>query len=569
MKKKLLAAVLAGAMVLSLGACGSSNSGSDGNASSTGSASNASSSSSADANTGNSGFAGTPEADMYTIDLRTEPDEMNSVLTTYVPSSDLLRMTMVSLYRLDANDEPVADLAETTQVSEDGRTYTMTLRQDAKWTNGEPVTAHDFVFSYQLMCNKDTASAYAFIMTDNLLNGSEVYDGAMDPSELGVKALDDYTLEVTFKNPIPYAEHLLAFASYYPVNQKAYEEIGADNYGNDIDSLVTNGAYTMTEWVHNDHVTLTANEDFYDPDRCAVKNVKFIMLNDTNARMNAFQAGQVDCVNLSGDQIEQAKQLGITVENYVDNGNWYFQFNTQHTEVGLGNANIRLALGMAIDAQSLCDNILKDGSVPATGLVPTTIAGANDQKYREAVGDFVGYDPEAAKAAFEQGLQETGLKAEDVKLSLLCDDSDASQKVAQFFQAQWSENLGIDVEITPQQFKSRLDSMDSGDFDIVFAGWAPDYNDAMTYLDMFMKDNGNNYGKYDNPEYDSLLEQAMSEQDAAKRQELLAQAEELVTKTDAAVYPVYFSSCSYAVSDKVQDMTRTGFQEFDFTDAAD
>ena len=141
----------------------------------------------------------------------------------------------------------------------------------------------------------------------------------------------------------------------------------------------------MTEWVHNDHVTLTANEDFYDPDRCAVKNVKFIMLNDTNARMNAFQAGQVDCVNLSGDQIEQAKQLGITVENYVDNGNWYFQFNTQHTEVGLGNANIRLALGMAIDAQSLCDNILKDGSVPATGLVPTTIAGANDQKYREAV----------------------------------------------------------------------------------------------------------------------------------------------------------------------------------------
>lgn len=506
---------------------------------------------------------------MYTIDLRTEPAEMNSVLTTDVPSSDLLRMTMSGLYYLDENDQPVADLAENTQVSEDGRTYTMTLRQDAKWTNGEPVTAHDFVFSFQLMCNKETASAYAFIMTDNLQNGTEVYDGTMDPSELGVKALDDYTLEVTFKNPIPYAEHLLAFSSYYPINQKAYEEIGADNYGNDMDSLVTNGAYKITEWVHNDHVTLTANEDFYDPDRCAVKNLKFVMLNDTNARMNAFQAGQVDCVNLTGDQIAQAEQLGITVKNYVDNGNWYFQFNTQHTDVGLGNANIRRALGMAIDVQSLCDNILKDGSVPATGLVPTTIAGANGQKYREAAGDFVGYDPEAAKAAFEQGLQETGLTAEDVKLSLLCDDSDASQKVAQFFQAQWSENLGINVEITPQQFKSRLDSMDSGDFDIVFAGWAPDYNDAMTYLDMFMKENGNNYGKYDNPEYDSLLTQAMTEQDAAKRQELLAQAEELVTSTDAAVYPVYFSSCSYAVSDKVENMTRTGFQEFDFTDAAD
>ena len=200
MKKKFLAVILAGAMVLSLGACGSSSNGS----ASTGSSANSGSASNS------SGFAGTPEADMYTIDLRTEPAEMNSVLTTDVPSSDLLRMTMSGLYYLDENDQPVADLAESTQVSEDGRTYTMTLRQDAKWTNGEPVTAHDFVFSFQLMCNKETASAYAFIMTDNLQNGTEVYDGTMDPSELGVKALDDYTLEVTFKNPIPYAEHLLA-----------------------------------------------------------------------------------------------------------------------------------------------------------------------------------------------------------------------------------------------------------------------------------------------------------------------------------------------------------------------
>ena len=567
MKKKLLAAVLAGAMVLSLGACGSSNSGSDGNASSTGSASNASSSSSADANTGNSGFAGTPEADMYTIDLRTEPDEMNSVLTTDVPSSDLLRMTMVSLYRLDANDEPVADLAETTQVSEDGRTYTMTLRQDAKWTNGEPVTAHDFVFSYQLMCNKDTASAYAFIMTDNLLNGSEVYDGAMDPSELGVKALDDYTLEVTFKNPIPYAEHLLAFASYYPVNQKAYEEIGADNYGNDIDSLVTNGAYTMTEWVHNDHITLTQNPDFYDPDRCAAGTIRYTKMYDANTRMNAFQGGQVDCINLNADQMDQAEQLGIKTESYVDNGNWYIQFNTQKTDKGLDNANIRRGLGMAINTQSLCDDILRNGSVPATGLVPTTIAGANGEKYRDAVGDVVSYNAEEAKASFEKGLQETGLKAEDLKLSILCDDQTSGQRDAEFFQAQWKEVLGIDVEITPQPFKSRLDSMDNGDFDMVYAGWSPDYNDPMTFLDMFTTTNGNNYGKYSNAEYDSLVASALVEGDAAARQDMLAQAEKIVTNDDAAIFPLYFSGVTYAVSDKVQNMTRTGFQEFDFTDA--
>ena len=137
------------------------------------------------------------------------------------------------------------------------------------------------------------------------------------------------------------------------------------------------------------------------------------MMNDANTRMNAFQGGQVDCINISGDQITQAESLGAKVNSYVDNSNWYIQFNTQKSDKGLDNANIRLGLGMAIDSQSLCDNILKDGSVPATGLVPTTIAGANGEKYRDAAGDIVGYDPDAAKEAFEKGLQETGLSADD------------------------------------------------------------------------------------------------------------------------------------------------------------
>ena len=559
--KKILAMALASAMVLSLGACGSSDSGST-----SGSDSNAASDGTETASTA---FPGTAEDDTYVVDLRAEPPELNSILTTDVASGDILREVMVGLYRLDANDTPVPDLAETTEVSDDGCTYTMTLRQDAKWSNGEPVTANDFVFSYQTICSKEAASSYAFIVYDNLLNGNEVYEGTMDPSELGVKALDDYTLQVTFENPIPYAEHLFSFASYYPMNQKAYEEIGADVYGDDADKIVTNGPYTISEWTHNDHITLTQNPDFYDPDRCAVGTIKYLMMNDANTRMNAFQGGEVDCINISGDQITQAEGLGAKVNSYVDNSNWYIQFNTQKSDKGLDNANIRLGLGMAIDSQSLCDNILKDGSVPATGLVPTTIAGANGEKYRDAAGDIVGYDPDAAKEAFEKGLQETGLSADDLKLTFLCDDQSNAQKTAEFFQAQWKEVLGIDVEIVPQPFKSRLDSMDSGDFDMVYAGWSPDYNDPMTFLDMFTTTNGNNYGKYSNTQYDELIANAMKEADVVARQDMLIQAETLVTKTDAAVYPIYFSAVSYATSDKVQNMTRTGFQEFDFTDAAD
>ena len=187
--------------------------------------------------------------------------------------------------------------------------------------------------------------------------------------------------------------------------------------------------------------------------------------------------------------------------------------------------------------------------------------------YREAARDITGYDAEEAKKALEKGLQETGLKAEDLKLSFLCDDTDGAQRDAQFMQEQWKSVLGLNVEITPQPFKSRLASMNSGDFDMVYAGWAPDYNDAMTFLDLFTTTNGNNYGKYSNTEYDKLIADAMVEADPAARQDLLVKAETLVTQTDAAVYPIYFSAVSYAVSDKVQNMTRTGFQEFDFTDA--
>lgn len=545
--KKLLALVVSAVMVLSLAACGGDK-GTEGEAAGT-------------------AYPGTADEDTYVVDFRAEPPELNSLLTSDVTSGDVLRMVISGLYRLDENDQPVPDLAEKTDISDDGCTYTMKLREDATWSNGEPVTAHDFVFAYQTICNPKTGSVYAYIVYDNLLHGNEVYEGTMDPSELGVKALDDYTLEVTFENPLPYAEHLFSFASYYPLNEKAYNEIGADVYGDEADKIVTNGAYTISEWIHEDHITLTANENFYDPDRCAIKNVKYLMLKDSNARLNAFQGGEVDVVNLTGDQMAQAKELGIHTESYVDNSVWYLQYNLQHKETGMDNVNIRKALMMAVDTKELCDNVLKDGSVPATGYVPTSINGGNGELYRDTAGDIIEPNVEEAKALLEKGLEETGLTIEDLnKISLLTDDTDGARRTCQFLQEQWKANLGIEVTINQQPFKNRLDAMQTGNFDVVLAGWVPDYNDPMTYLDMFMTTNGNNYGKYSNEQYDSLLTQAMKESDFDERVSLLVQAEQLGIAEDVVVAPIYFQSTSYAVSDKVKNMTRTGFQEFDFTD---
>lgn len=550
--KKLVALALAGAMILSAAGCGSGKS--DDTKKDSGSKTTAGVS-----------YPGTPDEDMVTVDLRAEPPELNSILTTDVASGDILRMVISGLYKLDENDKPVPDLAEDTQVSEDGKTYTMKIRQGEKWSNGEPVTAHDFVYAWQQISLEKTAAVYGFIVYQNLLNGEDVFAGKKDPSELGVKALDDYTLEVTFVNPLPYALHLFSFSSYYPMNQKAYEEIGPDKYAKDKDKIVTNGAYKIDEWVHDDHITLVKNEDHYNADNVYIPKVKYLMMKDANARMNAFKAGQIDCINITGEQMDQAKKDGLKLESYVDNSNWYLQYNTQKEL--LSSARIRQALGMAIDTKLFCDNVLNNGSIPATGVTPNGINGANNSNYTDAVGTITSYDAEKAKQLFEEGLKEIGVDKKDFKLTFTTDDTSNAQKNAAFFQEQWKQVLGIEVEITPMPFKTRLANQQSGDFDIVFAGWSPDYNDAMTFLDMFTTGNGNNYGKYSNPEYDQLIADAVKEVDAEKRQDMLVKAENIIVN-DGVVSMIFFQATTYAVSDKLEGMTRTGFQEFDFTDGA-
>lgn len=564
--KKLLALLLAGLMAVAAAGCSSApaSSGDD-------SATDSGSSTTSEA-TGTSNFAGTPDEGMVTVDLRAEPPDLNPITTTDAASADILRETTAGLMKLDENDQPVNDLAEDYTVSEDGCTYTFTIRKDAKWNNGDPVTAHDFVFSYLTGMSKDGGGNYAFILYNNIKNGDKYYAGECKAEDVGVKAVDDYTLEVTFNTPLAYALHLFAFQTYLPVNEKIYEAAGKNSsggslYNSEPDLMGYNGPYYVESWTHNTELVLAKNPDYYNADDIKIEKIKYTMMKDSNARMNAYQGGQVDCINLTADQIDQMKSMNEPIHTYVDNGNWYFQFNLQTP--ALQSAKVRKALGDAIDPQSYIDNVLRDGSELANGLVPTSINGANGGKYVDGREDLMDHDTAGAKALFDEGLKELNLTADDVKLTYVCDDTSRAQTEAAYFQQQWKEVLGIDVDISPMAFEARLDAMTNGNFDIVFAGWSPDYNDAMTYLDMFMKDNGNNYGKYDNPEYDDLLNQAMEEKDAAKRQEILHQAETILIQEDYVVYPIYFSVINYVCSNKLSGMTRTGFQEFDFCDGAE
>ncbi len=566
--KKLLALLLAGLMAVSAAGCASAP------ATSSGDTTNSSTSSESDTTDKKSNYPGTPDADMVTVDLRADVPDMNPTTTSDVASADILRMTTAGLYKLDENDQPVPDLAEETTVSEDGLTYTFKLRKDAKWNNGDPVTAHDFVYAWTIAMKKETASVYGFILYNNIKNGDKFFAGECKEEDLGCKALDDYTLEVTFNTPLAYALNLFAFQSYLPVNQKIYEAAGknADGtsmYNKDVDTMAYNGPYYISEWVHDDHITLTKNEDFYDADSIKIQKINYLMMTDANTRLNAFQAGQVDCINVNAEQVKQLQTMNEPVYSYTDNGSWYFQYNLKGNKI-MSNAKVRMALGNAIDPKAYVENVVANGSVVANGLVPTSINGANNGKYVDGRDDLLDHDTAGAKALFDEGLKELGMTVDEVgTLEYVCDDQSGARKEAEYFQSQWEKVLGINVEIKPMAFKARLSVMETGDFDIVFAGWSPDYNDAMTFLDMFMIGNGNNYGKYDNEEYNDLMKQAMNEVDAAKRQEIMQKAETILVKDDCAVYPLYFSVVNYAKSNKISGMTRTGFQEFDFCDGAE
>lgn len=511
-------------------------------------------------------YPGSSDKDTVTVNLLGEPPELNSLLTADAVSGDILRACMSGLIQLDSKDKPQGDLAETWDISEDNTVYTFHLREDVLWSNGEPVTAADFIYSWTHIMTASNAAPYAFLLYENIKNGQAFYDGTATAAELGIQATDDFTLRVELENPMPYALTLFASFCYLPMNQKGYEAIGADNYGKSADAIVTNGPYQLTEWTHDDHILVTKNEEHYRADEISIPEIRFTMITDANASLNAFKAGEIDTTNITGEQqLALQKESKDSASKYYDNGSWFLRYNTQNEF--LSNALVREAFGMAIDTDMLCDFVLKDGSVPADGYVPSKIAGANDELYSDARGALYKPDIKKAKALLEEGLKELGKQPSDVTLRYIADDTTYGKLQAEYFKEQWSKNLGVDVQIDIMPFKARLEATKNGNFDIMFSGWAPDFNDPMTFLSLLTTDNTNNLGKYSNPKYDELIAQAMTEVDATKRQALLIEAETLLL-SDAAITPLYFSCVPYAISSKLTGMTRTGFQEYDFCDGA-
>ena len=484
------------------------------------------------------------------ISTSAEPPTIDPSLASDSTSGSIIRNVFEGLVTTSQEGEILPGVAESWEVSEDGLVYTFKLRGDALWSNGDPVTANDFVFAWTRVLNPETASEYASIMYP--IKGAEAYNtGEGSVEEVGIKAVDETTLEVTLEAPTAYFLELPAFYTFMPVHQASVEanEDWAMDAG---ESYVTNGAFVLSAWNHNADYQLTKNDQYWDKDNVKLDqvNVKII---ESEATANAeFQAGGIDYLGspyspVSLDNIEQYRADGL-LQTAPYSAIYWYKLNT--TDEVMANVNIRKALALAIDRQGLIDNVTKGEQIPALGYVPPTIEGFNEDR-----GYFADADFEAAKELLAKGLEELGMQdPAELNVEISINTSEAHSTIAQFIQEGWAKNLGINATIRNSEWQVYLDELTSLQYQVGRLGWIADFNDASTFLDMYRTaDNGNNDTGWENADFKAKLDEANKEQDEAKRTQLLVDAEGIIME-ELPVIPLYYYTNNFVAKDTVEGM---------------
>ena len=489
--------------------------------------------------TGNGGNNENTDGTVLNVATDTDLSSMDHHVATDGTSFIAQSLILSGLTELDENNMPVAELAETWDISADGLVYTFHLA-DAEWSNGTPVTAADFVFGWQRLADPASAAEYQFIIsTINLKNADAVIAGELPVSELGVKAIDDKTLEVTLDAPCDFLLGLMAFPTFFPLNEAFYNEQG-DQYALSPANLLSCGPYIMTSWTAGNSFSFTKNENYFRADEFedAVDVINYKFIQDTQSAMLEYQSSKLDVVKLSGEMVDAyANEEGFT--NRLQGYLWYLSLN--FTTEKIQNDDLREALALAIDRETIATAVLKDGSVAADGIVPIALSTGPDGKdYRETAGTLTSYDPTAAAAAYEKAKAALG---GDVTLELLFEDTEASKAVAEYIQHCWETNLpGITVNLNSKPKKTRLELMTNQEFEVALTRWGPDYADPQTYLDLFVSTNADmNSGRYNSAEYDATELNATTGEASKNSQErwnLLVQAEKILLD-DNGVIPVY------------------------------
>lgn len=573
--KKVLALVLSAALVVSAfaGCGGNSSSSTASTESSTASESSAESTestASGDSTPAASGDATatfTPKtvdaAKTISLNAGMEPTGLNTLTSTYSIEFALFKHMYENLVTLDDDDNTAPGAAESWDYDEDTLTYTFHLRKDGVWTNGDPVTAKDFEFAWSQALNPDVASDYAYFLYF-IKNAEKYFNGEVTWDEVGVKVVDDYTLEVTLEQPTPYALFLFSFDTLAPINQRFYEAVGADLYSTEAQYFCTNGPFALTEWSHNDKIVMQKNDAWHGAADVEVEEIDWKIITDANAALSSFLAGDLDMVGLgTGELIKQATAAGATIQSYTDGTAFYIYFN--NNDQYLSNVNLRRALFNAIDEQKEIDTVWQNDNEPMTSFTAPGVSATDGTSFAGKVGELYApsRDQEKAKEYLATALSELGCTVDDLSahLSIDCGDSATSIAEASFYQEQWRQVLGIEVTVNSMITKQGSQNRKTGNYVMSITGWGPDYNDPNTFLDLWVTDGGNNQTGFSNERYDELIDLAAKETDLEKRESYFIECEQIIAD-QLPIGPAFWRAPSYACSDKIKGgMHRSTFQD--------
>ena len=509
-----------------------------------------------------------------TVNLASEPQTMDPTLNTTSDGSNMANHLFEGLMKWEDSGAEVngsdgtahsaqlapgqAESYEKTE-NEDGTvTYTFKLRDGIKWSDGKDVTAGDFEYAWKRLVDPATAADYSY-MLDCVVNANEIIAGEKDASELAVKAVDDKTFEVTLVNDLPYFEELCAFPAMMPVRQDVIEEAG-DNWTFDVSTYISNGAYKMKEWTHNSQIVVEKNENYYDYEKLGPETITFKLMDNQNAMLSGFNSGELDFIE-DVPQAEIANLIAsgdMKIVDYI--GTYYVCFQTQ--KAPFDDPKVRKAFSLAIDRTYIVNQVTQSGQVEAGGFVPAGVydaEGATGDDFRTVGGDY--YKPtdadyeancEEARALLAEAGYENGEGFPVVEY--LYNTSDAHKAVAEALQYMWEEELGVKVTLNNQEWAAFLQTRKDGDYSIARNGWIADYNDPISFLDMWMTGGGNNDAQYSNEEYDSLIKEAKTTTDVKERMELLHKAEDKIIGEDNALAPLYFYTQKYMLADGIEGL---------------
>ena len=489
-----------------------------------------------------------------------EIPSMDSVMATDATSFTVLGNVNEGLYGLNQDNELVPAVADgEPEVNQEGTEFTVRLKEDVKWANGDAVTAADFVYAWQRAIDPANASPYGpYMMENKILGAAEISQAAAageeyDLNTLGVEVIDEKTLVVKTASPmtVDFFKGLMAFGTFYPQNQ-AFVEAQGEKYATSADTVLSNGAFKMTSW-NGPTATewvLEKNENYWDAENVSLTKILFNVSKESQSAVNAFEAGEADITDKLSSDIVPQYDGDERMVSWLDPRLAWVKLNQDNE--ALANENIRRAIAIAFNKNDLVENVLSNGSVAANYAVPADfVKDVEGKDFRDVNGDLLTHDVEKAKEYWTKGLAELGVS--EVTLTLLGSDTDAAKKVDQYLKDQWETNLeGLTVKIENVPFAVRIDREQKEQFDMVDSGWGPDYLDPITFSDLWITEGLNNNMNYSNTEYDAFIQQAQKTTDSAEKWDALQKAEKILLEDDAALAPIYQQAYNILVAENVE-----------------